>query len=403
QNQLGNEAPMSKKDKMVLLERITMIHEKTDTVINVDSTIIDGVVKYDTAYDYPTGHDSWSSSSVSYSFLDKYMRNVDGAKKQSVLSPNHTFDVFLNKNKLNFSAVYSDEVYWEIVDFEFLSGRPFRKQEVDNQIPVAVITNKTAKAYFGGNIDPVGKEIKLDGKNFEVIGMVNSAETNHVLVKSDVFLPLTHANPTSLSSEEYMGPFYSVFLGDSKSDVKRIKDDINKKATLVPLPNPDDYNKLWVIPMSYVENYARDFLYYEDPKDSVRVVFGVVGGLLILFLLLPTLNLVNINISRILERSSEIGVRKAFGAHSGNILFQFVFENVILTFLGGVIGFFLALALIYIINDTSILGETKLMFNGWVFFYSIIICLFFGVISGIIPAYRMSRIHISNALKQNQV
>ena len=131
--------------------------------------------------------------------------------------------------------------------------------------------------------------------------------------------------------------------------------------------------------------------------------FGVISFFIVLFFLLPTLNLINLNVSRIMERSSEIGVRKAFGASSKTILFQFVFENIILTIIGGIIGFTLALILIYVINDSQVLEDTILNFNFKVFIYSLLICLFFGILSGLIPAWRMSKVHIVNALKQNQL
>jgi putative ABC transport system permease protein len=102
-----------------------------------------------------------------------------------------------------------------------------------------------------------------------------------------------------------------------------------------------------------------------------------------------------------MERSAEIGVRKAFGAHSGSILAQLVFENVVLTFLGGVLGWVFALTLIYLVNDSQVLGDTQLQFNTAVFLYSLLICLVFGILSGLLPAYRMSKLHIVNAIKFN--
>ena len=65
---------------------------------------------------------------------------------------------------------------------------------------------------------------------------------------------------------------------------------------------------------------------------------------MLLFMLLPTLNLVNINLSRILERSSEIGVRKAFGASSRTLVGQFVVENLVLTLIGAAVGLVLSVA-----------------------------------------------------------
>ena len=123
-------------------------------------------------------------------------------------------------------------------------------------------------------------------------------------------------------------------------------------------------------------------------------------GLLSLFVLLPTLNLINLNISRIMERSAEIGVRKSFGATSKDILYQFIFENIILTLIGGVIGFLFALLIINMINSSQILEHSTLMFNYKIFFVSLLICFAFGILSGVIPAYRMSKLAIVNALKQ---
>src|SRR6185295_18659181 len=77
------------------------------------------------------------------------------------------------------------------------------------------------------------------------------------------------------------------------------------------------------------------------------------GGLL--FMLLPAINLVNINLSRILERSSEIGVRKAFGATSGTLVGQFVVENVFLTLLGGLLGWILCAAALAVLNGSGLI------------------------------------------------
>ena len=118
-----------------------------------------------------------------------------------------------------------------------------------------------------------------------------------------------------------------------------------------------------------------------------------------LFLILPTLNLVNINISRIMERSSEIGVRKAFGASSRTLVLQFIVENIILTFLGGVIGIVLSIIFINIFNNSGAIPNGHLAINGTVLLYTFLACLVFGIISGVYPAWRMSRMQVVNALK----
>jgi len=128
-------------------------------------------------------------------------------------------------------------------------------------------------------------------------------------------------------------------------------------------------------------------------------VVGFLIGFLVLFLLLPTINLVSINITRIMERSSEIAVRKAFGASSSTLVYQFLVENLILTTLGGIIGLLLSAIAIYFINSADLISNMRLSLNPLVIAYSFLACLFFGLISGVYPAWRMSRLNVVHALK----
>ena len=73
------------------------------------------------------------------------------------------------------------------------------------------------------------------------------------------------------------------------------------------------------------------------------------------------------------------------------------------TIVGGILGIGLALLGIYMINDAQLMGDIILKINFRFFFFSLLICLLFGVLSGILPALRMSRIQIANAIKQNQL
>ena len=120
---------------------------------------------------------------------------------------------------------------------------------------------------------------------------------------------------------------------------------------------------------------------------------------MLLFMLLPALNLINLNSSRISERSSEIGVRKAFGANSLTLAWQFIVENIVVTLLGGTIGLFLALGILEIIENSNLITRVELGLQMNVFLLAIFLCLVFGLLSGVLPAYRMSKIQVVNALK----
>jgi putative ABC transport system permease protein len=120
---------------------------------------------------------------------------------------------------------------------------------------------------------------------------------------------------------------------------------------------------------------------------------------MILFMLLPTINLININVSRIIERASEIGVRKSFGASSLTLVGQFVVENLILTFIGGIVGFILSFLVLDLLSASNLIPYAVFHMNFRIFLYGMGLILLFGVISGVYPAWKMSRMHPVNALK----
>jgi putative ABC transport system permease protein len=118
-----------------------------------------------------------------------------------------------------------------------------------------------------------------------------------------------------------------------------------------------------------------------------------------LFMLLPTINLININVSRIFERSSEIGVRKAFGASSRVLVAQFVLENIVLCVVGGALGLLGAMGVIAWVNASGWIPYADFQINWRILLYAAAITLFFGCLSGAYPAWRMSRLHPVYALR----
>jgi len=113
----------------------------------------------------------------------------------------------------------------------------------------------------------------------------------------------------------------------------------------------------------------------------------------------PAINLINMNVTRIIERSSEIGIRKSFGASIRTLMWQFIVENVIITLLGGILGFIMAAIVIKTINSSGVIPNLILSVNFILFFYALGITIFFGLFSGIYPAWKMSKLQILYVLK----
>ena len=160
-----------------------------------------------------------------------------------------------------------------------------------------------------------------------------------------------------------------------------------------------EYDQLNTYADTYLASITRNMQFNNGDGSGVSTLYLVVTVFFLLFLLLPTINLVNINISRIMERSSEIGVRKAFGASSRTLVYQFIIENLILTSIGCILGIVLSFIILKIINASDLIANADLGINLNVLFFSLLACTVFGLLSGVYPAWRMSRLNVVDALK----
>jgi len=401
ETEIGSTAPATAKESIVILPAMTMQRRLFDTIYTVDTSMLDGVMVLDSTYKTQSRGRNMSRSSYSLDFLEKYFTDIPSAVNYTFFNTDASFNVFVNNTKIELLAAFVDNRFWEVLDFEFLEGNGFGSEVYDQAEQVAVITDDLADEYFGRKKNVLGEEILMDGKNFKVIGLIK--EPGISLMSSDIYVPSSVLNSNERGDEEGFGGFSGLLMAARPSDVTRLKSDVAFKNSQIPLPPGSYFNEIITEHHTYYEYYAQQMLYFEESEKSLSIMTWVLIGLLSLFVLLPTLNLINLNVSRIMERSSEIGVRKAFGASQGTILGQFVFENVVQTLLGGAIGFGLALILINIINTSRLLEDVILRVNVPFFIYSLVICLLFGVVSGVLPAYRMSKIHIVNALKQSKI
>ncbi len=288
--------------------------------------------------------------------------------------------------------------YWDVLNYNFYEGKPYTKQQIENGEHVAVISEETKREYFGDVPSVVGKYIEADNVQYRVTGVVRNVAMTNLFVYADMYLPYT-VSKANYKDQFFIGDYSAILLANSKSDLPKIKKEYDQIVSRIPLPK--EWNFLAAHADSYLESFTREAFGGNTKTDSGFTSFIIVLILFaFLFLLLPTLNLVNINTSRIMERSSEIGVRKAFGASSGTLVLQFIVENIILTFLGGIIAIIISEIILKVINGSGLLPDTELNINATVVFFAVVSCLVFGFLSGVYPAWRMSRLQAVNALKQ---
>jgi len=196
-----------------------------------------------------------------------------------------------------------------------------------------------------------------------------------------------------------MGNFIGLVMARNRDDLPRLRNEFATRMARVPIPDPVQFKELESNLDTTFESFVRPFFRGDARRHGVVLARGIMGLLALLFMSLPALNLITINLSRILERSSEIGVRKAFGAPRRALVSQFVMENVVLTLIGGAIAFALSVVAIAALNQATFFPNLRFDMNLRIFGYGMLIAVVFGLFSGVYPAWRMSRLHPVNALR----
>ncbi len=331
-----------------------------------------------------------------FAFLDKYARNLAGSQNTTFFTGSQRTVLYHEGRKIDTRMRFTDGAYWQVLDFRFLEGGPFTAADDANANRVAVISAKMREQMFGG-APAVGKTFELEGQRFRVAGVVQDVSVVRNAGFSDIWLP-NHVQKTSAWKTQQLGSYNAVVLARSAADFPTIRRDFQQRLTHYQFEDPKAFNSVVADLDTPFEAFAHA-MGRGPNRTSTAVVRAAIALAALLFMIVPTLNLVSINLSRILERASEIGVRKAFGASSRALIGQFVLENVILTLLGGVIGFALSLLALHGIERAQLVPNAVFDVNTRVFLYGMLLAATFGIVSGVYPAWRMSRMQPVNALR----
>ncbi|NEU07631.1 FtsX-like permease family protein [Flavihumibacter sp. R14] len=340
--------------------------------------------------------DGRQSGPLSFYFLDHYAGSLKIPAKVAISSMSRATNTYVNNKKIVINYKYVNSDYWDVLEYDFVEGKPFSKQQIANGEHVTVISEDTKKEYFGETGSVVGKYIEADNVKYRINGVVKNVPVTAYQFFADIYLPYT-VSKTDYKDKAYHGEYIAILLAKNEADVPAMRKEYEQMISKVPLPNKD-ITKMYSHANSYLVSYVN---VGSEDTSGIAYVITAIGLFALLVMLLPTLNLVNINITRIMERSSEIGVRKAFGASSRTLVYQFIVENLILTLIGGLIGVLLTFIVIRVLNNAQLIDNLYLTINFTVLLYALAICVFFGLFSGVYPAWRMSKLNVVTALRQN--
>jgi len=333
---------------------------------------------------------------LGYKTIDKYLKPMTGVERVSAFTMPGTVSVYQGDRVSQLDLRRVDADYWKILDFHLLAGRlPIDDDDRLGRL-VAVVNASTARRLFAGS-PAVGQRIGVSGQTFEIIGVV--ADVMHINAYADIWTPLT-TFPSTDYQKDLTGNFAALLLARSKDDLPRIRREVARIATTFVSDDPRTYpiTRFWAD--SKLDVFARILLSRPNVPDSgASRLLLLIGAGMLLFMLLPALNLVNLNMGRILERSAEIGVRKAFGATSLQLAGQLVVENVLLCLAGGLLGLACARLALWWLEASQLIPYLEVDINLPVFGCGMLLALVFGLLSGALPAWKMSRLDPVHALK----
>ncbi|WP_028855864.1 ABC transporter permease [Psychrilyobacter atlanticus] len=288
------------------------------------------------------------------------------------------------------ALVYSTTPDFEKVDrVNYIEGRPILSIEYEEGSPVIVIDHLTAKKLFNSE-SPLGKKISLEFRSLKK-------------VKEFVIVGVFQ-HPDSAMNEIGLSRMMPTFTRIPLAQMERIKGTKNYE-TLVVMPEDPLMGKdilVRVIQQLESRNHSNIYDYEEKiPRGSELKSILETLNIFILFvagisLFVGGIGVMNIMLVSVTERIKEIGIRKAIGAQSKDILFQFLTESIILSLVGGglgiVIGYLISNIIGYFINISPIVSPAIVLI-------SVIISTLIGLIFGVYPARQASRLNPIDALR----
>lgn len=342
------------------------------------------------------GPHSTSTTPIGYKIAEKYLKPMKSVERVAVTSLPRTVSAYQGAAVSELLMRRTDADYWKVLDFTVLAGRVLSEDDVAQGRFVAVINATTARRLFPGSA-AVGRKVSIAGQVFDICGVVDDAI--QVNAFADIWAPITTFASTDYR-RQITGDFTAILLARSAADLPQIQREVAQIAKSVEFDDPKLVNRAVFWGDSKLDLFARNTIFNQEDEDSgASRLLALIGAAMLLFMLLPALNLVNLNTGRILERSAEIGVRKAFGATSAQLVVQLVIENVLLCLAGGLISLACTEAVLWWLQSAALIPYLKIHLNVAVFCYGLLITLVFGVLSGVIPAWKMARLDPVHALK----
>jgi putative ABC transport system permease protein len=239
--------------------------------------------------------------------------------------------------------VYGSDLSYSVARNTFVQkGRYFNKEELDSAASVAVIAPTVQRNLFPANVNPIGQKIRIQGEIYDVIGIMEPKGAQGPQDRDDaVFIPLTSMSARIIGNNSLSGiSVTGIYVkGIDESQLETIKFQVANILRLrhnITNPEDDDFEII-------------------NQADILKTLNTILTGLTAMIVAIAGISLVvggigiaNIMLVSVIERTREIGIRKALGATERAVLSQFLTESVVISVVGGVIGIITGIGITFI-------------------------------------------------------
>jgi putative ABC transport system permease protein len=273
-------------------------------------------------------------------------------------------------------------------------GRFYNSEDEMQHARVAVIGSEAKEKLFSGR-NALGEHIRLDGISYEVVGVLApKMQAGDDNINRVVYIPFT--SMSDLKDTHYLD---SIWFNYETNDYERIEQSVRYIMAAQHKFNPADRRALFVF------NLMEQVHQFEIITLGLKILLALIGTLT---LGIGGVGLMNIMLVSVTQRTREIGVEKALGARRRHIFLQFLAEALTITFIGGLLGIILAYVVAFSVGRLTLYsamakhaeaGDIRLMINPLTLLVAVLILSVVGLISGMVPAIRASRLDPIEALR----